>query len=86
MITIVSMIISIAGTCIGFYLGYKLSPKKEEDKKTVYKKMKPIEKIKKTREMEELEEDIKKQMDTYSDILDNINNYDGTGNNQKEIK
>lgn len=86
MITIISMIICIIGTCTGFILGYKLRPSKEPETKVVVKKMKPIEKIKKNREHKEFEEEIKRQVDRYSTILDNINNYDGTDNMQKEIK
>lgn len=85
MINIIYTVLCIACLCIGFFAGYKINKPKEE-KKVVIKKMKPIEKVKKKREDKELEEFTREQMEKYQSILDNINNYDGSGKNQKEIK
>lgn len=88
MVGIIYTVLCIVSLIIGIVIGYKLKPSKVEEplKKVEVKKMTPIQKIKKNREDRELEEAVRKETQRYQDILDNINNYDGTGNNQKEIK
>ena len=78
---IVYTVLCIASLCIGFFVGYNLKPKQET--KTFVKK-KPD--VKKMRELEELDEETKRQMEKYETILDNINNYDGSSNNQRKVK
>jgi hypothetical protein len=72
-------ILCVACLCIGFFVGYRL-PKQAEPKE-----IKKPSLIKKARENKELEEETKKYMEKYSTILDNINNYDGSGNNQRKV-
>lgn len=67
-------------------MGYKVNKPKEEEKKVIVKRMKPVEKFKKHRENKKYEELVTKEMEKYSTILDNINNYDGTSKNQREVK
>ena len=78
---IVYTILCVACLCIGFFVGYNIKPKQETK---VLVKKKPS--VKETREQEELDEEIRRQMDKYETILDNINNYDGSSNNQRKVK
>lgn len=72
-------ILCVACLCIGFFVGYRLP------KQTETKEIKKPTVIKKARENKELEEETKKYMEKYSTILDNINNYDGSANNQRKV-
>ena len=78
MIYIIYTVLCIACLCVGFFVGYKINKPKEE-------KPIKIEQVKKRRENKEAEE-FKKYVDKYTTLLDNINNYDGTSNNQREVK
>jgi hypothetical protein len=79
MIYIIYTVLCIACLCVGFFVGYKINKPKE---------VKPIkiEQVKKRRENKEAEEEFKKYVDKYTTLLDNINNYDGTSNKQREVK
>lgn len=79
MISIIYTVISIACLIFGFYAGYKINKPKEQ-------KPIKIEQVKKKRENAEAEEEFKKYVDKYTTLLENINNYDGTSNNQREVK
>jgi hypothetical protein len=77
---IIYTVLCIACLCVGFFVGYKINKPKE---------VKPVEKPKtKAKKIENLaaEEEFKKSVEKWSTILDNINNYDGTSNNQREVK
>jgi hypothetical protein len=71
-------ILCVACLCIGFFVGYRIPRQAEPkvEKKPTFKKVKHD---------TELEEETKKYMEKYSTILDNINNYDGSGNNQRKV-
>lgn len=90
MINIIYTVLCIICLCLGFFVGYLINkPKKEEKKKkkkVVVKMMEPVERFKKHRENKKYEELATKEMEKYSTILDNINNYDGTSKNQREVK
>ena len=89
MINIIYTVLCIICLCLGFFVGYLINkPKKEEKekKKVKVKYMKPVEKFKKDRENKKYENMVKEEMERYSTILDNINNYDGSSNNQREVK
>ena len=86
MINIVYTVLCIICLCLGFFVGYLINKPKKEEKKVIVKKMKPVEKFKKHRENKEYENMVKEEMERYSTILDNINNYDGSSNNQREVK
>lgn len=72
-------ILCVACLCIGFFVGYKINKPKER----VIVRPKPD--VKRTRENQELDEELKKNMEKWSTVLDNINNYDGSGNNQRKV-
>lgn len=77
-------ILCVACLCMGFIIGYSLNkPPVTQETKTFIKK-KPD--VKKMREQEELDEEMRKTMEKYETILDNINNYDGSSNNQRKVK
>ena len=82
MIYILYTILCVSCLCIGYFLG-TLKDNKQPVKKIDV--ISPIEKVKKNRENKELEEENKRQLERYSTILDNINNYDGSGNNQRKV-
>ena len=79
---IVYTVLCIACLCVGFFVGYKINQPKPETKTFVKKKPD----VKKMREIAELDEETKRQMEKYETILDNINNYDGSSNNQRKVK
>ena len=72
-------ILCVACLCIGFFVGYKINKPKER----VIVRPKPD--VKRTRENQELDEEFKKKMEKWTRILDNINDYDGSGNNQRKV-
>ena len=72
-------ILCVACLCMGFFVGYKINKPKEK----VFITPKPD--VKRIRENQELDEELKKNMEKWSTVLDNINNYDGSGNNQRKV-
>ena len=78
MISILYAIVCMSSLCLGFYFGFKLG--KKEEIKT------PIQAVKQKMEEKKEKEIYEEQMETFNTILHNINNYDGTSKNQKEIK
>lgn len=78
---IVYTVLCVACLCIGFFVGYRIGKPKQEPKTFIAKKPS----IKQKREHQEFEEEVRKQMDRYNTILDNINNYDGSTNNQRKV-
>lgn len=77
---IIYTVLCIACLCVGFFVGYKINKPKEV--KLVEKPKAKAKKIENTA----AEEEFKKSVEKWSTILDNINNYDGTSNNQREVK
>lgn len=80
MISILYAILCVVCLCIGFFSGYNLNHEKKIEVKS------PIEEIKKKHEEHKYTEQRKEEVQQFNDILENIENYDGTGNNQKELK
>lgn len=80
MISILYAILCVVCLCIGFFSGYNLNHEKKIEVKS------PIEEIKKKYEEHKYTEQRKEEVQQFNDILENIENYDGTGNNQKELK
>lgn len=78
MISIIYAIVCMFSLCLGFYFGFKIA--KKEQIKT------PIEVVKRKIEEKKEQEVYDEQIETFNNILHNINNYDGTSKNQKEIK
>lgn len=72
-------ILCIACLCMGFFVGYKINKPKER----VVVRPKPD--VKRIRENQEVDEEFKKRMEKWTRILDNINDYDGSGNNQRKV-
>ena len=72
-------ILCVACLCMGFFVGYKINKPKER----VVVRPKPD--VKRIRENQELDEELKKKMEKWTTILDNINDYDGSGNNQRKV-
>lgn len=80
MISILYTILCVACLCIGFFCGYNINHEKKIEVKN------PIEEIKTKHEEYKQTEKMKEEIQQFNDILDNIENYDGTGNNQKELR
>ncbi len=78
MISIIYAIVCMFSLCLGLYFGFKIA--KKEQIKT------PIEMVKRKIEEKKEQEIYDEQIETFNNILHNINNYDGTSKNQKEIK
>ena len=83
MINLIYSIFSILCLCIGFYFGWNLANKKELPEinpiKVTEKVHSEVVNLRKKKEQEN-------KINTLNDIMNNINNYDGTGLNQKPIK
>lgn len=80
MISILYAILCVVCLCIGFFSGYNLNHEKKIEIKS------PITEVKKKMEEHQNAKEQEERMQQFSTILENIENYDGTGNNQKELK
>lgn len=81
MITILTCTIFGVFMCISFVLGAKIGQIVQRDKPIVIPSLNPVKMVKEHIENKKEKEEIEK----LNTILDNIDNYDGTGNNQKEV-
>lgn len=82
MVNLIYTVLCILCLCIGFFVGFNL----QKDVKVLPKVENPIKKIKnKIAEKQEMD-NIQEQIEQINTIYENIENYDGTGNNQKELK
>lgn len=78
MISILYAIVCMSSLCLGFYFGFKIARQEPINS--------PVEVVKKKIEEKKEQEIYDEQIETFNNILHNINNYDGTSKNQKEIK
>lgn len=78
MISLIYTILCIACLCVGFFCGYRINSSKPIQN--------PITSIKEKMETKKVEEANKEQIEELNKILDNINNYDGTPQGQKELR
>lgn len=85
MINLVYTILCILCMCIGFFVGSRIAKGNTTEIKKI-PIVNPIEKIKKKIEEKKDNEEIREQLDELNKIYENIENYDGTSNNQKELK
>lgn len=75
---VVYSILCVLCLLLGYYLGLNAKKDKIEIPH-------PIEQVKKKREQKEADEEFQKAVEKYSTILENINNYDGSSNNQRKV-
>ena len=68
--------------CISFYLGAKVGQAVIQNKELKVPTLNPVKKIENIKQSKKE----KKELDRLSTILENIENYDGSGLNQKEVK
>lgn len=83
MINLIYTIFAVLCLCTGFYFGWKLADKKE------LPELNPIKVAEKVQTDIQTAKKKKEQTETFNklnDIMQNINNFDGTGLNQKPIK
>jgi hypothetical protein len=78
---IVYTVLCVACLCIGFFVGYKIG--KDKAGVIAYPIKKPT--LKEKRERQEYEEEVQRVMEKYNTILDNINNYTGSSDNQRKV-
>lgn len=79
MINLIYTILCISCLCMGFFVGFKIGKGKEEEIKLP--SINPVEKIREIRNKKEEN----KELDRLNQALENLDNYDGTGHNQKEV-
>ena len=77
---IIYTILCIACLCVGFFVGYRIN--KPKPTSIVARK---VESKKERIEKQKIDEEMKKQMEIYNTVLENINNYDGSSNNQRKV-
>ena len=80
MISILYAILCVACLCIGFFSGYNLNHEKKIEIKS------PITEVKRKYEEHKNMKEQEEKIQQFNAILENIENYDGTGDNQKELK
>lgn len=83
MINLIYTILCIACLCIGFFAGQRTM---KNNNTTDIKIENPIKKAKEKIEETKINKEIQEQLEEFNKILDNIENYDGTSKNQKELK
>lgn len=81
MINLIYTILCIACLCIGFFCGLKMNTKPTE-----HKVVNPIKKIKQTIQEKKDDNELQEQLDELNRIYENIENYDGTSESQKELR
>lgn len=84
MINLIYTILCIACLCMGFFVGYRM-PRESKSVNNV-PLTNPIKAVKKKIEDKKAQEEIQEQLEELNKIYQNIENYDGTENNQKELK
>ena len=67
--------------CISFFMGAKLGQKVSTNQEIKLPTLNPVKIVKEHKE----DKKAKDELDKYNTVLSNIENYDGTGNNQKEV-
>ena len=84
MIYLIYTILCILCLCIGFFVGQKYS--KKEKIIDGIKIPNYIQNVKESIEEKKNEKEIQEQLDEINRIAENIENYNGTSENQKELK
>lgn len=79
MFELIYTILCISCLCMGFFVGFKIGTGKEDEIKLP--NLNPIEKIKEVKRNREEDKEIVE----LNKVLENLDNYDGTGANQKEV-
>lgn len=82
MINLIYTILCISCLCIGFFAGRKDIKNNDVD----FKISNPVKHIKEKIESEKYDKEVQEQLDELNKIAENIENYDGTPRNQKELK
>ena len=84
MINLIYTILCIACLCIGFFAGRKTSSNNQSINKITISN--PIKKVKEKIENDKYNKEMQEQIDELNRIAENIESYDGTSENQKELK
>lgn len=84
MINLIYTILCIVCLCMGFFVGRKTA----SDNQTINKIAipNPVKTIKNKIEDKKYNEELQAQLEELNKIAENIDNYDGTSENQKELK
>lgn len=85
MINIIYTVLCILCLCVGFFVGYNISKESKKINNQVTIKN-PKEKIKNIVKTKKNDKKLEEQLEELNKIYDNIENYDGTSKNQKELK
>lgn len=80
MISLIYTVLCIACLCVGFFCGYRI-----EHQKPIHIQN-PITTVKEKMETKKIEDANKERLEELNTILENIENYDGTSQGQKELK
>ena len=80
MISLIYTVLCIACLCVGFFCGYRLNNEKPIHIQN------PITTVKEKMETKKIEDANKERLEELNTILENIENYDGTSQGQKELK
>ena len=84
MINLIYTILCIVSICIGFFYGYKLG-KNEEIEKPTERIKEIVENHKEKKQEKRNAEQERKEVEKLNNILQNIDSYDGTNRNQREV-
>lgn len=84
MINLIYTILCIACLCIGFFVGYNTSGNNKPTSKISMPN--PIKEIKTKMEDKKANEELKEQLEELNKIYENIENYNGSNEGQKELK
>lgn len=79
-IIILAIVINI-GNILCFIIGAKITQKLSKKEEIIIPELNPVKAIKERQLTKQQEEELEK----YNTIFENIDNYDGTGANQKEV-
>lgn len=80
MISLIYTVLCIACLCVGFFCGYRIGHQKPIHIQN------PITTVKEKMETKKIEDANKERLEELNTILENIENYDGTSQGQKELK
>lgn len=83
MINLIYTILCIICLCIGFFTGYRLQSDKKIERISIPN---PIKTVKEKMENKKENEKIKEQLEELNKICQNIENYNGSSENQEEVK
>lgn len=84
MLQLIYTILCIICLCMGFIYGYKIG-RNEKIEKPIEKMKEIVTKFKEQKEEKRIAQEQTDEMKKFNNILQNIDRYDGTARNQKEV-